>query len=180
MAILQSMADAKAKPAADPADALADPAKAEAAPAGAEAGADGDTGQPQDNPVYQRAFNFALEALYGNGAAQEVAQAIRAASDPVEGLSETAYRMVEIVDEKTGGEVPDEDLIALAADILGEVAEIAQAAGIEVDGKTIAEAMRDMLIRYVTEQGLDPAQLQQAMGQVDTAALGAALDKQGA
>ena len=32
----------------------------------------------------------------------------------------------------------------------------------------------------VTEQGLDPSQLQQAMGSVDTAALGAALDKQGA
>ena len=36
-----------------------------------------------------------------------------------------------------------------------------------------------MLVRYVTEQGLDPSQLQAAMAQVDPEKLGAQLDKEG-
>ena len=52
-----------------------------------------------------------------------------------------------------------------------------QAAGIEVKGAMIATAMRTMLLRYVTEQGMDASQLQQAMADMDPQALGAALDQ---
>lgn len=145
------------------------------APAKVQAEQGGDT-----SPAFKAAFDLAMQSLYGDGAAaKDVVQAMKSAGDPVDALADTAYRMVEIVDEKTGGTVPDEEMVALAANILGEVAEIAKAAGIQVNGKTIADATRNMLVRYVTEQGMDASQLQQAMGQVDTGQLGAALDKMG-
>ena len=154
-------------PAAKPA--AGDP-KAPGAPA-AEGSAD------ESNPAYQAAMKIAMQALYGAGGAKDVAKAIQAASDPAEGLADTAYEMVSIADERTQGQVPDELLVSLATEILGEVADIAQAAGIEVKGAMIATAMRTMLLRYVTEQGLDASQLQQAMAALDPAAVGAQLDK---
>lgn len=130
----------------------------------------------QDSGAYDRAMEIARQALYGKEAARNVAKALKAAPDPVEALANTAYEMVAIADEATEGQVPDEELVALASEILGEVADIATAAGIEVKGATIAKAMQMMLVRYVSEQGMDPTQLQQAMAQVDPEQLGAELE----
>ena len=62
-------------------------------------------------------------------------------------------------------------------EVLGEVADIAMAAGVDVKGATIAKAVQLMLVRYVTDQGLDATQLQQAMAQVNHEQLGAAMDQ---
>jgi len=118
------------------------------------------------------------KALYGAEAARDVAKSIRNAPDVVQGLADTAYEMVTIADEATRGEVPDEMLVALAAEVLGEVADIAQASGVKIHSAIIARAMQNMLIRYVTEQGMDPTQLQQAMSEVNVDELAAALDKE--
>ncbi|MEY2854663.1 MAG: hypothetical protein RL030_1795 [Pseudomonadota bacterium] len=143
----------------------------------AQQGAEPDAGTDQN---YIAAMKMAMTALYGKEAAHDVAKAIKTAKDPVEALANTAYEMVTVVDERTNGAVPDELLIQFASEVLGEVVEIATAAGIKVSGQMIAEATREMLLRYVTEQGIDPTQLREAMGKVDTAKLGAALEKEGA
>jgi hypothetical protein len=134
-------------------------------------------GASERDPAYDAAIKLAMDALYGAEAARDVAQAIRSAQDPVEALANTAYEMVQVVDERTEGQVPDELLVALASEVLGEVVEIAQAAGVQVGGREIAEAMRAMILRFVAEQGGDISQLQQAMGQIDTSELGALMDK---
>lgn len=131
----------------------------------------------QQAGAYEQGMNIVREALYGKEAARDVAQALKVSNNPSEALSTTAYEMVTIADEATQGAIPDEELIAFASEVLGEVADIAIAAGIEVKGATIAKAMQLMLVRYVTEQGMDPTQLQQAMAQVNPDELGAELDK---
>lgn len=145
------------------------PKKAAAAGGSAEGGDQGG--------AYEEAMGMARKALYEAEAARDVAKAMRSAPSPEQGLADTAYEMVSIVDEATQGRVPDEDLVPLAAEILGEVADIAQAAGVQVKGSVIAKAMQLMLVRYVTEQGMDPSQLQAAMAQVDTEQLGAKLEQ---
>jgi hypothetical protein len=72
---------------------------------------------------------------------------------------------VAVADEAVDG-IPEESLVGFAADVLGEVADIAEAAGLQVKGAQIAKAVQMMLIRFVTEQGLDPTQLQQAMARI--------------
>jgi hypothetical protein len=126
--------------------------------------------------AYDKAIGIVREALYGKEAARDVAKAMQSANDPAEGLATTAYEMVAVADEATEGMVPDEMLVPLASEVLGEVADIAIAAGIEVRGATIAKAMQSMILRYVTEQGMDPTQLREAMAQVDQEQLGATLD----
>ena len=138
---------------------------------------DGQQAAPGGGDALQRAMDVVQKALYGAEAARDVAKAMKSASDPAEGLAMTAYEMVAIADEATNGEIPDEDLIGFASEVLGEVADIANAAGVPVGGAQIAKAVQLMLVRFVTEQGIDPSQLQQAMAAVPPEQVGAMLEQ---
>lgn len=122
---------------------------------------------PDNDPNYVMALKFAMQALYESGAAENVAKSLKGAKDPVEGLADTAYEITSIVDERTDGAVPDELFALLATRILQEVADIAQAAGIQLRPADVALALKQMILRYLGEQGVDTTQLQQAMDQVD-------------
>jgi hypothetical protein len=149
---------------------LAPPAPA--APADAQQAAPAE----QQGDLMAKAMEVVQQSLYGAEAALDVSKALKSAPSVEQGLAETAYEMVAVADEAVGG-LPDEGLVGFAAEVLGEVADIAEAAGIKVKGAQIAKAVQMMLVRFVTEQGLDPTQLQQAMAQVDPDKVGAQLDK---
>lgn len=144
------------------------------APKGGDAGME----KPEGGDAMERAMDVVRKGLYGAEAARDVAKAMKAANDPAEGLAMTAYEMVAMADEATEGQIPDEELVGFATEVLGEVADIATAAGVKVGGAQIARAVQLMLVRFVTEQGLDPTQLQQAMAQVPPEQVGAMLDKE--
>lgn len=122
---------------------------------------------PESNEGFAKATQFAMEALYANKAANDIAKALRTAPDKVEAMANTAYEIVSITDERTDGAVPDELLAAFATFVLEEVAEIAEAAGLEVKPSEVALALKQMILRFLGEQGVDTTQLQQAMDQVD-------------
>ena len=121
----------------------------------------------ENNPAFQQAMQYAMEALYERGAAKDIAQQLKAAPSPVEGAANIAYEVVSVVDERTDGQVPDELLMMLSMNILGEVVEIADAAGLDMKPMDIADAFKQMLLRYLGEQGMDTTQLKQAMDWVD-------------
>ena len=133
--------------------------------------------QGQQGDPIAKAMEVVQQSLYGAEAARDVAKALKMAPSIEQGLAETAYEMVAVADETVGG-IPDEQLVTFAAEVLGEVADIAEAAGIKVKGAHVAKAVQMMLIRFVTEQGMDPTQLQQAMAQVNPDEVGAQLDKE--
>lgn len=129
--------------------------------------ADGE-GADENNPAFQTALQYAMQALYENEAARDVAESLKAQpDDPALALADTAYEMVSIVDERTNGEVPDELIVLLAIRILQEVAEIGEAAGVDVSPTNLADAFKEMLLRFLGEQGFDTAELEQAMNEVD-------------
>lgn len=128
---------------------------------------DGEPTADESDPAFQGALEMAMQALYANGAAKGVAESLKAAPDPVQGLADTAYEMTSIVDERTEGQVPDELIVPLGMAILEEVVDIGDAAGIQYQPADIAQAFKDMVLRFLGEQGLDTSQLQQAMDQVD-------------
>lgn len=124
----------------------------------------------ENDPNFQAAVKYAMEVLYGKGAAKDIAKQVRAAQgNPVEGVANIAYEITSVVDEKTEGAVPDELLVPLAMQILEEVVEIAEAAGITLSPVDVAAAFKQMILRYLTEQGVDTSQLQTAMDQIDPA-----------
>jgi hypothetical protein len=128
---------------------------------------EGEGPDPDTDPGYNQAMEFAMEALYGQAAAKDIAKSLKAGGDPVESLANTAYEIVTIVDERTEGAIPDELLVLFAAKILEEVAEIGEAAGVAMQPSDVALALKQMILRFLGEQGVDTSQLQQAMDQVD-------------
>jgi hypothetical protein len=121
----------------------------------------------EDNPVFQQAMTFAYEALYAKEAAKDVAQQLKSAPGLADGMADVAYNITSIIDEKTQGQVPDELIVPLAMNVLEEVGEIAEAAGLAPQAEDVAMAFKTMILRYLGEQGVDTTQLQQAMDQVD-------------
>jgi hypothetical protein len=128
---------------------------------------EGEGPNPDTDPGYQAALEFAMKALYSDKAAKDIAKALRTSKDPVEALSTISYEIMSIIDERTQGAVPDELLALLATNILEEVASIAEAAKIPVKPSDLALALKQMILRFLGEQGVDTTQLQQAMDQVD-------------
>lgn len=131
-------------------------------------GVESEGAEPDENdPAFQDAIALAMEALYSNGAAKDVANQLKASQSPVDGVSDVAYEITSVVDERTDGKVPDELIVLLGMKILEEVVEIADAAGIDMSPVDIADAFKKMLLRYLGEQGMDTSQLEQAMNSVD-------------
>lgn len=133
-----------------------------------------------DDPNYIQALAFAMDVLYEKEAAKNVAKSLRGAQDPVETLANTAYEITAIVDERTEGRVPDEYFALLATKILEEVADIADAAGVQIRPADVALALKQMILRYLGEQGVDTTQLQQAMDQVNPEEFNAMAMEEGA
>jgi hypothetical protein len=121
--------------------------------------------QPNTQDPFAQAITYAMSALYEKGAAKEIAKGLKM-GDRIDTLADTAYKIMEIVDERTDGAVPDEQFALLAADILEEVGEIGEAAGLDYKPAEIAEAFKQMVIRFLQEQGLDTQELESAMSQV--------------
>lgn len=122
---------------------------------------------PDTDPGYNQAVQLAMQALYGQKAAKDVASSLKNAGNKVDAMANTAYEIVSIVDERTEGAIPDELIAAFATFVLEEVAEIAEAAGLDVQASDVALALKQMILRFLGEQGVDTSQLQQAMDQVD-------------
>jgi hypothetical protein len=128
------------------------------------------------DPAYQAAIDMAHEVMYKNGAAEDIATSLQTAPDLTEVLANTAYDIVSALDDNTEGAIPDELMASLALEILTEVADIGEAAGVAVNSAAVGEAVKQMMLRYVTENGGDSSSLRQSFGQIDTAGIGAVLD----
>lgn len=119
------------------------------------------------DPNYAGALKFAMQALYKNGGAEGVAESLRSAKDPAEALANTAYEIMSVIEERTQGSVPDEYFGLLATRVLQEVSDIAEAAHVDMKPSDIALALKQMILRYLGEQGYNTSQLQQQMDKVN-------------
>lgn len=122
-------------------------------------------GAPPDSGDYQKALEFAMRGLYEGEIAVDIARQLSETEDPPASMADAAYQVVQIADEQVGG-VPDEDLVPLATEVLGEIAEIAEASGVQVRPRDVSAAMRQMTLRFAREMGGDTSALEQAMSQV--------------
>ena len=120
-----------------------------------------------NNPAFKAAIQYANKVLYEQQAAKDVSQSLKSAQSVSKGMADVAYDIASIVDEKTQGQVPDELLMLLGMKILEEIADIAEASGLQPSNQDVADAFKQMLLRFLQEQGMDTSQLQQAMDQID-------------
>lgn len=121
----------------------------------------------ENDPSYQQALALAMESLYSNEAAMDVSKQLKAGGNLTDSLANVAYDITAVIDERTDGQVPDELLVPLAMKVLEEVVEIAEASGLDPQPEDVAMAFKQMILRFLQEQGVDTSQLDQAMSEVD-------------
>lgn len=126
-----------------------------------------EAGPDENDPNFVAAMKYAMEVLYKKDAAADIAKQLNSGSNKVDALANIAYEVTSVVDERTDGAVPRELIGLLAMAILNEVLDIAEAARIDIKPEDAANAFKQMLLRYLGENGVDTTQLQQSMDQVD-------------
>ena len=131
----------------------------------------------EKDPAYLQAMELMLSKLYEEGAAQGIAQALQSAPDPVQGIVEQTMNMVEVLEDATQGSVPDELVMLVVMNIIEEIVGIAQASGMQVGGREIAEVVREVLAQVVENLGGDSSAIREEMGAIDPNEVGAQLDQ---
>ena len=146
---------------------------------GPEAGAGGEFTPEQKTEL--EAFSLAGQhALFDekSGVSGQLAEAMKGAPDASQALCDFTYALVGMIDEKSGAKLDDELLAPAAADILGQVVEVAQAAGTKVGSREIAKATQLMLAKFFAESGASPDDVQKFMGAANPDDVGAHIDQQ--
>lgn len=123
---------------------------------------------PENDQALQQAKEFVGAVLYSNKGADQVAK-LAEADAPMDMLANLAYELASKADEKTDGNVADEDLVELAMFAMTEIGEVAEAAGATLKPSDIAQALNTMMVRFLKENGVPEeqvAELQKAMSAV--------------
>lgn len=137
-----------------------------------------DEGGAGESEAYKAALKLAKTKLYEEGAGEGLMKAMQSAPSVGQALAEQTLTMMEMLDQMTNGSVPDEEVIMLGIELMGEVAEIAEAGGVQVSGREIASGMRQMLTGLVSAMGGDASEVEAAMAMVPDEQVGGVLDEQ--
>lgn len=140
--------------------------------------ADEDEPTPEEEDAYEKGVIAIMRVLYDSGAADGIVDGAVSAGGSPEAIAKATLALMTSIDEATGGQIPETVLAPLATEALTQIVELVEAAGVEVGGRGIAQALQIMLLDFMTEYGADPAQIQQALSTVDTDAIGKLIDQQ--
>ena len=152
----------------------------------AQAGPNQRMGQPEeeidesidlDDPSYQQALQEARSRLYSKEVAEGLARALMSAPDVATGIADQTKALLEATDELTQGTVPDELYMMLGIELMGDVGEMAEAAGMTVTGADLVKAMRQFMLAVIEDMGGDVNDLNAAMSQIDPQQAGGMLDQ---
>ena len=128
----------------------------------------------------QKVLDIAVDALqeklYDEGVAEGIAQAILNAPNPVTGLVEQASMLLKLSDEATEGVIPDDKYMLFAMQVMVEVGEIAEAAGADVSGRVMAEALKQFITKMARDLGADTSQVEEALASLNMDEVGSKLD----
>lgn len=132
-------------------------------------GMEEDADEPEadvDHPAYQAALRFVADALYKNEAAVSISDQFKTGKEnKTETMAHVAYDIMTVALEKLDGKLPEELWQLLTASVLEELAEIAEASGVEYSPADLADVFKQILLRFLGEMGENTTELESAMDQ---------------
>jgi hypothetical protein len=137
---------------------------------------DGQQATPEEQAAYEQVVNNATRVIGGENGTEpnkQILEMLGGTDNPVQNLASTAVAVVvsvEVSAQQSGFDIPDDALMAAGEDIVGMLADMAEAAGVhdyaqeEVDG---AYYMALDMYREMNPTGrIDPDQLKQEFGTI--------------
>lgn len=114
----------------------------------------GEESGPVD-PDAERVILAGIKMLYDDASHAAVVEQLKAgANDPAGTIALTAFTLMQTLDEKAGGKIPEEALVAGAAGLLTEIVNLAQQSkALPVDDSTESAAMQ-RLVQLAIENGI--------------------------
>lgn len=136
--------------------------------------------QPNENDPHEKIVTAAMTLLYDKGGkgAEQLMQTITGGDSIVDGLVQATQTVVQTLQQKAPNGIPKEALIPAAIEIMGLLADdVEKIKKQEIPGRDVAVASQKLLVGLMQQMGVDPAQIEQALSQVDNEALGQAIDQ---
>jgi hypothetical protein len=119
------------------------------------------------DPAYQQAKEMLLTKLYEEGMAEEIAQAMAAAPDPVQGVVDQTMALLDVMEQTTQGAVPDELVMSFVLEVTQEMVDIAQGAKLPIGNKEVAIITREVMAGVMDTLGVDTTGVREEMASVD-------------
>jgi len=115
----------------------------------------------------EKASNVALQLFYDKES-HESLMAMITEEDPMGGAALIAGELIQAVDEKSGGHMPDDVIFPAAMDIMSEIMEYVEGQGIhQFTEKETGLASMLLIKKLADDYGTTPEQMQDAMGELD-------------
>mgnify|MGYP001599763659 CR=1 FL=1 len=113
---------------------------------------------PAEADAFSRVVLACLKIIYDQSTHQGIVNMLaQGKNDPSQSLADTTTLLITQVDKKSGGKVPETVILPAAADVLGELGNLAAKAGIfQVDERTAAQAMQKTIMSLAEQYGVDP------------------------
>lgn len=125
---------------------------------------------PEEQAMLEQAVILAMQAIHGEGqSGDNIAQMVLNAQDVTEGIGQAAATVLIAVQKQT--QVPDDMKIALAQEIIAELAELAVTAGALAEDEVTDEWIDSVISHAYTSY----ISMQEAMGELDPAELEASV-----
>ena len=121
---------------------------------------------PDQDPAFVEAVNYVRGRVWKDGLSDRVNDVAKLKALTIDQIAMIAYKLVQQADEATGGNVQDDNLVSLAIEVLSEIIEIAMASGVDVTPTQMVSALKQMMVKYLTEQGVDATEIHKAMNQI--------------
>ena len=139
------------------------------APPGQQAG--GDQATPEEQEAYERVVLAASEVLYEPKTSKPILESLKAsADDPAQAIGQVAVMIIQQLDDKSNGTIPEVVIAQAAAEIAEMVAELGHSKGLfEVDEAVINRAGQVMLMGLAEAYDIDPEEIRALMESMDPA-----------
>lgn len=127
----------------------------------------GEAATPEEQAAYERVVLAGMKVLYSQETHQNIVQML-GQGEPAEAMATAVTIVMSQLDERSGGKIPEVVIFPAAAELLGQVAEIAEAAKVaQVDDRVVARAMQILVVKLADQYGIDPADAQALVQSVE-------------
>jgi len=122
----------------------------------------------ENDQALSAAVDIVGQELYAGETAVKIGEAFKKAGTVTPKMvAAMAYKLAQKADTETGGEILEENLAYLGVVTLSEILEIAGASDIDVNPEFVSKAMKQLVLVFVSDQGMDASALEQQFNNID-------------
>jgi hypothetical protein len=120
---------------------------------------------PEEQQAYEQVVLAGVKILYDKKTNGNILKMLQSA-EPDEAIAQVATMIIVQLDKQSNGTIPETVILPVAAELVGEVAEMARATGVlQIDEAILGRAMQRTVLMLSEEYGVSQEDMQGLIGQ---------------